>query len=125
MAVGRIAATANLGFHETRLVVPMDVAPFGFGPLFERRILSVELLLDGLPALLIGALDWLLRREPTAFERVADFARPQPEIAISLFLRIHESKPALGFGRLDYKGKNDCAGAAEQFGRPTGASCFR
>ena len=82
--LGRTHAPARVARAETRFVAPVDLRALSRSLALDSRILGVEPLGDGLGALLVRALDWLLRGEPLARDVMPDGAHVQHDVVLPL-----------------------------------------
>jgi hypothetical protein len=74
LASRRVASAPHVGVDQGGLVTPVDLRPLGPGALLDSRVLTLKPVLHRLGALLVSALDRLLRREAPSSEVLADAA---------------------------------------------------
>ena len=72
-----VTPATHVRVDQCGLITPVNLRAFSAGALFDRRVLTLQPVLHRFRALLIGALDGLLRSEPPAREVLADAANLQ------------------------------------------------
>lgn len=84
LAFGSVATTAHVVGTQTRLIASLNLGAFLLGLGGDLRILLVHPLRDRFRRLLIGLLQWPLRRESPALQILAHVAHRQPNAIKSL-----------------------------------------